>query len=62
MITGGSTSPDVATIDYGGSYTPACDDGYDISGTDDLVCEVGGVLSPSATNCTSTYIYDLLCY
>ena len=51
-------TPDQATINYGGSYTPACDAGYDISGSEDLVCEDGGVLSPSAPTCTSTYIYD----
>ena len=59
-ITDGSTIPDQATIDYGDSYTPACDAGYNISDSDALVCEEGGVLSPSAPTCSSTYIYDLL--
>ena len=59
-ITDGSTTPDQATIDYGDSYIPACDTGYDISGSDTLVCVDGGVLSPSAPTCSSTYIYDLL--
>ena len=59
-ITDGSTTPDQATIDYSDSYTPACDAGYDISGSNALKCEDGGVLSPSAPTCSSTYIYDLL--
>ena len=60
MITNGSTTPDQASIDYGDSYTPACDAGYDISSSEALVCEDGGVLSPSAPTCSSTYIYDIL--
>ena len=59
-ITDGSTTPDQATIEYGESYTHACDAGYDISGSEALMCEDGGVLSPSAPICSSTYIYDLL--
>ena len=55
-------TPDQTTIDFGDRYTPACDAGYDISASVDLVCEVDGVLSPSAPTCTSTYIYDLLVY
>ena len=59
-ITNGVTTPNEATIDYGDSYNPACDAGYDISSTEDLLCEDGGVLSSSAPMCTSTYFYDLL--
>ena len=60
MIMNGSTTPDHATIDYGDSYIPACDHGYDIYSIDALMCEDGGVLSPSAPTCSSTYIFDLL--
>ena len=59
-ITNGSMTPDEATIEYGDRYTPVCDAGYNISSTEALVCGGGGVLSPSAPTCTSTYIYDLL--
>ena len=59
-ITNGSTTPGRATIEYGESYTPACDAGYDISDSEALVCENGGVLSPSAPTCSSTYIYAIL--
>ena len=59
-ITDGSTTPDQDTINYDDSYTPACDAGYDISGSGVLMCEDGGVLSPSAPTCSRTYIYDLL--
>ena len=60
MITNGSTTPDQATILYGKSYTPACDAGDNISSSVALMCEDGGVLSPSAPTCSSKYIYDLL--
>ena len=60
----GSTTPDQATIEYGKSYTSACNAGYDISGSEALLmCEVGGVLSRTAPTCSSTYyIYAFIIY
>ena len=53
-------SPTTA-IDYGASYTPSCNTGYDIDVSTVIVCDANGAYNPvTLPTCTSTYIYDLL--